>query len=59
MRAALTKLSGDQLTVVQLAFLEGLSHQDVAQRLSIPLGTVKSRLRLALGKLRGVLEDLR
>lgn len=58
-RAALTNLSGDQLTVVQLAFLEGLSHQDVAQRLSIPLGTVKSRLRLALGKLRGVLEDLR
>jgi len=58
-RDALSNLSGDQLTVVQLAFLEGLSHQDVAQRLSIPLGTVKSRLRLALGKLRAVLEDLR
>ena len=58
-RAALTNLSPDQLRVVQLAFMEGLSHQDVAKRLSIPLGTVKSRLRLAMARLRGVLEDLR
>jgi RNA polymerase sigma-70 factor (ECF subfamily) len=58
-RAALTTLSADQYTVVQLAFMEGLSHQDVATRLSIPLGTVKSRLRLAMARLRGTLEELR
>lgn len=58
-RAAMTGLSKDQYRVVELAFLEGFSHQDVATRLSIPLGTVKSRLRLALAHLRGRLEDLR
>lgn len=58
-RAAMTRLSPDQYRVVELAFLEGISHQDVASRLSIPLGTVKSRLRLALSHLRGHLEDLR
>lgn len=58
-RAAMTQLSADQYRVVELAFLEGFSHQDVASRLSIPLGTVKSRLRLALSHLRGRLEDLR
>lgn len=58
-RAAMTHLSVDQYRVVELAFLEGFSHQDVADRLAIPLGTVKSRLRLALSHLRGRLEDLR
>lgn len=58
-RAAMTQLSVDQYRVVELAFLEGFSHQDVADRLAIPLGTVKSRLRLALSHLRGRLEDLR
>ncbi|RYE30167.1 MAG: sigma-70 family RNA polymerase sigma factor [Hyphomicrobiales bacterium] len=58
-RAAMTQLSPDQYRVVELAFLEGFSHQDVADRLAIPLGTVKSRLRLALTHLRGRLEDLR
>ncbi len=58
-RAAMTQLSPDQYRVVELAFIEGFSHQDVANRLAIPLGTVKSRLRLALSHLRGRLEDLR
>ncbi|HEV7326680.1 MAG TPA: sigma-70 family RNA polymerase sigma factor [Bosea sp. (in: a-proteobacteria)] len=58
-RAAMTGLSIDQYRVVELAFLEGLTHQDVAKHLAIPLGTVKSRLRLALSHLRGKLEDLR
>lgn len=58
-RAAMTQLSVDQYRVVELAFLEGFSHQDVADRLAIPLGTVKSRLRLALSHLRSRLEDLR
>ena len=58
-KAAMTELSADQYRVVELAFIEGFSHQDVAKRLAIPLGTVKSRLRLALSHLRGKLEDLR
>ncbi|HEV7337514.1 MAG TPA: sigma-70 family RNA polymerase sigma factor [Bosea sp. (in: a-proteobacteria)] len=58
-RAAMTGLSADQYRVVQLAFVEGFTHQDVAKHLAIPLGTVKSRLRLALSHLRGKLEDLR
>ena len=58
-RAAMTQLSPDQYRVIELAFIEGFSHQDVATRLAIPLGTVKSRLRLALSHLRGRLEDLR
>ena len=58
-RAAMTELSPEQLRVVELAFVQGCSHQDVARRLSIPLGTVKSRLRLAMARMRGKLEDLR
>ncbi|HEY5797266.1 MAG TPA: sigma-70 family RNA polymerase sigma factor [Bosea sp. (in: a-proteobacteria)] len=58
-KAAMTGLSADQYRVVELAYIEGCSHQDVATRLAIPLGTVKSRLRLALSHLRGKLEDLR
>ena len=58
-RDALSGLSREQYRVGELAFLEGFSHQDVARQLAIPLGTVKSRLRLALTHLRRVLEDLR
>ena len=45
-------LPADQMNVLQLAFFEGMSHSEICQRLSIPLGTVKSRLRLAFNKLR-------
>lgn len=50
--AALATLSEEQRTVVQLSFFEDRPHSEIAERLSLPLGTVKSRLRLALMKLR-------
>lgn len=58
-RAALTDLPPDQAEVVELSFLDGLPHSAIAERLGIPLGTVKSRLRLAFARLRTALEDLK
>ncbi|MFT3726806.1 MAG: sigma-70 family RNA polymerase sigma factor [Terricaulis sp.] len=49
---AMATLSDEQLQVVRLSFFEDRPHSEIAQRLSLPLGTVKSRLRLALIKLR-------
>lgn len=45
-------LPSEQVEVIRLAYFEGLSHAEVGKALDVPLGTVKSRLRLALGKLR-------
>lgn len=56
-RDALSSLSTDQRTAVHLAFFEGLSHAEVAKSMDTPLGTVKSRLRLAAARLRGALSD--
>ncbi|HEY4344519.1 MAG TPA: sigma-70 family RNA polymerase sigma factor [Parvibaculum sp.] len=57
--AAMAMLPPDQAEVVRLSFLEGLPHAEISERLAIPLGTVKSRLRLAFGRLRPALEDLK
>jgi RNA polymerase sigma-70 factor, ECF subfamily len=56
-RAALAHLSSDQLRVVELSFFEEKAHGEIAQILDIPLGTVKSRLRLAMGRLRNLLGE--
>jgi RNA polymerase sigma factor, sigma-70 family len=50
--AALERLPPDQREVVRLAYFQGLTHSEIAQRLGIPMGTVKTRLRLAFDKLR-------
>jgi RNA polymerase sigma-70 factor (ECF subfamily) len=55
--AALDALPQEQFALVQLAFFEGLSHAMIAQRTNLPLGTVKSRLRLAFLRLRRLLHD--
>lgn len=57
-RAALKQLSHEQIRVVELSFFEGKAHGDIAAQLGIPLGTVKSRLRLAMNRLRETLGDL-
>lgn len=58
MVAALEMLSEDQRQVVRLSFFEDRPHSEIAEHLSLPLGTVKSRLRLALIKLRAHWESL-
>ncbi len=54
--AALARLPEAQRAVVELAYFEGLTHRAIAERLGLPDGTVKSRLRLGLGHLRDALK---
>jgi len=51
-RTALSELPPEQVELLKQAFYDGLSHREIAQRTGVPLGTVKSRIRLAFGKLR-------
>jgi len=57
-QTALSGLPAEQRQVVALAYLEGLSHSELASRLNLPLGTVKSRMRIAYRKIRAALEGL-
>jgi len=51
-RAALSELPAEQADLVRAAYYEGLSQSEIAKRYDMPLGTVKSRIRLAFEKLR-------
>ncbi len=51
-RSMITALPEEQQTVLQLAFFDGLSHSEIAERLQSPLGTIKTRLRRAVLTLR-------
>jgi RNA polymerase sigma-70 factor (ECF subfamily) len=50
---ALAELPDEQRVVIQMAFLDGDTHGEIAERLDLPLGTVKGRVRLGLKKLGG------
>ena len=58
LRAAVRILPAEQMEVVRLSFFHDKPHAEIARELSLPLGTVKSRLRLAVARLRTVLGDL-
>lgn len=58
-QSALATLPQDQHEVVSLSYIEGLSHSEIADKLNLPLGTVKSRMRLAYQKIREAVEDLK
>jgi RNA polymerase sigma-70 factor, ECF subfamily len=57
-RGALATLSPEQRRVLEMAYFEGLTQTEIAARLGLPLGTVKTRTRSGMNKLRELLRDL-
>ncbi len=57
LHAAMSELSEDQRAVLQLAYFEEKAHPEIAETLGIPLGTVKSRIRLAMKNIRSKIGD--
>lgn len=54
-RKAMASLPGEQADAITMAYFGGFTNQEIAERLRIPLGTVKGRIRLGMQKLRAVL----
>ena len=56
---ALSGLSKEQSMAIRLSFIEERPHSEIADLLGIPLGTVKSRIRLAMSRLKNLLDEPR
>jgi RNA polymerase sigma-70 factor (ECF subfamily) len=56
MQHVLNALPAEQREVIQLAYYHGLSQSEIAEHLKLPLGTVKTRMRLGMDKLRSAIE---
>jgi len=56
-RRALATLPDEQRSAIELGFFDGITHEEIARRTEIPLGTVKTRIRAGLRKLRSSLES--
>lgn len=56
-KSAVLQLSSEQRIAIQLAFLDGLTQAEIAERTGAPLGTVKARIRRGLGRLRGMMRS--
>jgi RNA polymerase sigma-70 factor (ECF subfamily) len=59
LRRAFKKLPPEQVRVLELSYFKGLNHEEISERLELSLGTVKSRIRLGIEKLRHTLSTLR
>jgi RNA polymerase sigma-70 factor (ECF subfamily) len=56
-RSALREIPGEQKAAIEFAFFGGLTHEQIAEKLATPLGTVKARIRRGLLKLRDCLKE--
>jgi RNA polymerase sigma-70 factor (ECF subfamily) len=56
-RGALSELPAEQRTLIEAAFFEGYTHSELVARFGLPLGTVKTRIRLGMIAIRARLED--
>jgi RNA polymerase sigma-70 factor (ECF subfamily) len=56
-RTAVETLPEEQRRAIGMAFFDGLTHREIAERDGLPLGTVKGRLRLGLKRLSGLLTE--
>jgi RNA polymerase sigma-70 factor (ECF subfamily) len=57
-RSAMESLAPEQRQPIELAYYSGLSHNQISERLGVPLGTIKTRVRLGMAKLAGTLRPL-
>ena len=57
-RHALATLPKDQYEVIYMSFMQGIAHGEIGERLDLPLGTVKSRIRLGFKRLRDELGEI-
>lgn len=57
LKQALAQLSEEEREVIEVLFYQGYAHQEAALKLGVPLGTLKTRARRALARLKGVLRE--